>query len=99
MKYEKFNEDIFKEVDQVFKQVDKIFKQLDIRMEEAMESVSPRPWEAWFAWHPVKVHGKKKWFKTVYRREVPRYGDHRIFTPVLYEYGTVFDAIRDAGKN
>lgn len=51
------------------------------------------PWEQWFAWHPVKVHGKRKWMTTVWRR-VRRYReDVNIYAG--YEYGNMFDVIRD----
>lgn len=52
-------------------------------------------WERWFAWRPVKVHNKWKWLRTVYRKEIPKtYVDHDDWT--RYEYGTIFDAIKDA---
>ncbi len=50
------------------------------------------PWAKWFAWRPVKVHGKYVWLKTVYRRVGNTYVDHDNWT--WYHYGTVFDVIR-----
>jgi len=50
------------------------------------------PWEKWWAWRPVKnIHGQWQWGKTVYRRQ-----------PWLdnnypgYEYGTLFDVLKEA---
>ena len=100
MKSNNYN-DFFKEVDKVFKEVDKVFKQVEQIRETVQASPGPPgPWVRWFAWYPVKVHGKRKWLKNVFRREkYERYGDHRIFEPPIYEYGTVFDAIKDAGNH
>ena len=50
------------------------------------------PWEKWFAWRPVLVHGKRTWFKTVYRRCINTYVDMDDWK--RYEYGTLFDIIR-----
>ena len=50
------------------------------------------PWEQWFAWYPVRVHGKHTWLKTVYRRCINSYIDHDNWT--RYEYGTVFDIVK-----
>ena len=52
------------------------------------------PWEKWFAWHPVKVHGKHIWLETVYRRTILCYIDVDEWQRV--EYGTLFDIINDA---
>ena len=49
-------------------------------------------WTRWFAWRPVKVHGRRRWLTMVYRREIP-------FTYATmddwrqYEYGTIFDVL------
>jgi hypothetical protein len=51
------------------------------------------PWKKWFAWHPVKVHGKRAWMKTVYRRKINMYVDTEGWS--RYEYGTVFDVLTD----
>ncbi len=51
------------------------------------------PWEKWFAWHPVRVHGKPVWLKTIYRRHVTTYVDFDDWS--RYEYGTLFDVLRD----
>jgi len=51
------------------------------------------PWEKWFAWYPVKVHNKRVWLKTVYRRKINTYVDMEDWT--RYEYGTVFEILTD----
>lgn len=48
-------------------------------------------WEKWFAWYPVKVHGKRTWLKTVYRRSIVSYADMDDWA--RYEYGTLFDVM------
>lgn len=92
---------VFKDVDRVFKQMEEVFKQVDKRMEEAFgeaTEVIRKPWEQWFAWRPVRVNGKLKWMQRVFRREIPKtYANYDDWT--RYEYGTVFDAIRDSGTN
>jgi hypothetical protein len=50
------------------------------------------PWKPWFAWRPVKIHGKRIWLKTVYRRCINTYVDQEDWS--RYEYGTVFDVIK-----
>ena len=50
-------------------------------------------WEPWFAWHPVRVHGKLTWLKTVYRKPVWSLSD--TFN-THYAYGTILDVLRDA---
>jgi len=51
-------------------------------------------WEQVFAWLPVAVHGKRKWFTKVWRRKVAVYGDERNM-PLRYQYGNIFDVIKD----
>lgn len=51
------------------------------------------PWEQWFAWHPIKIHGKRVWLKTVYRRSIISYVDMDDWE--RYEYGTIFDVIKE----
>jgi hypothetical protein len=52
------------------------------------------PWEAWFAWRPVKLKRTNKyvWFKDIYRRinttRTDYDGNRRT------EYGDVFDVLR-----
>ena len=48
-------------------------------------------WEKWFAWYPVKVHGKRKWLTTVYRRGIISYVDMEEWN--RDEYGTLFDVL------
>jgi hypothetical protein len=49
-------------------------------------------WQPWFAWRPVKVHGKQVWLKTIYRRCINTYVDYDDWKH--YEYGTVFDVLK-----
>ena len=52
------------------------------------------PWEGpMFVWKPVKdIHGRWCWLHSVYRRE-----RNRIVWPHQgWEYGTVFDVLKDA---
>ena len=51
------------------------------------------PWEKWFAWYPVKVHGQRTWMKIVYRRKIKTYVDMEYWTH--YQYGTLFDLLTD----
>lgn len=48
-------------------------------------------WRQFFAWRPVKVHGKTTWLKTVYRRKINTYVDYDNWA--RYEYGTIFDVL------
>ena len=52
------------------------------------------PWKGpVFVWKPVKdIHGKRHWLKKVYRRECNQY----VWPPQGWEYGNVFDVLRDA---
>ena len=66
-------------------------------MEEINEEYVPRrtdvsQWQEWYAWRPVKVHGKRVWLKKVFRRCINTYVDHDDWK--RYEYGTAFDVIR-----
>jgi hypothetical protein len=54
--------------------------------------VIPLPWEKWFAWRPVKIHGRRVWLRTVYRRTVICYVDADKWNRV--EYATLFDIIK-----
>ena len=53
--------------------------------------IEVEPWTKWFAWHPIKIHGRRVWLKTVYRRKVISYVDMDDWA--RYEYGTVFDVL------
>ena len=55
--------------------------------------IAKDPWEKWFAWYPVKVHGKRTWLNIVYRRSVRIYVDMDDWEQ--YEYGTLFDVITE----
>lgn len=53
------------------------------------------PWAKWFAWRPVKIHNKRVWFKTVYRRCRWHYGgDNGEYA--VWEYGTLFDVLKQS---
>lgn len=50
-------------------------------------------WEAWYAWHPVKLNtGKYCWLTTVYRRYASLWAvpDRNGY----YEYGNIFDVMK-----
>ena len=49
-------------------------------------------WRPWFAWHPVKIQGRRVWMTTVYRRTIDTYVDTNFWQ--RYEYGTLFDVIK-----
>lgn len=51
------------------------------------------PWEKWFAWRPVKIHGRHAWLRTVYRRTTICYVDIDDWQEV--EYATLFDLLKD----
>ena len=51
------------------------------------------PWRPWFAWRPVKIRGKRTWFKSVCRRCINTYVDNDNWK--RYEYGDLFDVIRN----
>ena len=51
------------------------------------------PYDKWFAWYPVKVHGQRTWLKTVYRRCINTYVDMEDWK--RYEYGDVFDILKE----
>ena len=90
---------IFKQVDEdmdkVFKDVDKIFKEVE-KINNVARKQEVGPWKEWFAWRPVKVKDKRVWLKKVYRRSINTYVDHDDWTH--YEYGTVFDVLKDPSK-
>lgn len=50
-------------------------------------------WEKWFAWYPVKIHSRRTWLKTVYRRSILSYVDMDDWE--RYEYGTIFDVVAE----
>lgn len=83
----------------MFKDIDlKWWKSYTKKMEELNEVHVPRkmhPWKEWFAWRPVKVHGKRVWLKRVYRRR-PAHWSVEYDNWKRYEYGTVFDVLKDA---
>ena len=50
------------------------------------------PWELVFAWKPVRdIHGKRHWLRKIYRREKSRV----IYPWQGWEYGTLFDVLKD----
>jgi len=87
---------VFEDMDNVFKEVDKVFKQVDSIMAKATTVARKQevgPWKPWFAWRPVKVKDKRIWMKKIYRRCINTYVDMDDWT--RYEYGTIFDVIKD----
>lgn len=60
---------------------------------QVARKIETSPWRPWFAWRPVKVHGKQVWCKTVFRRCINTYVDHDNWK--RYEYGNIFDVIKD----
>ena len=62
-----------------------------VNYNQVYRKVITLPWEKWFAWYPVKVHSKRVWLKTVYRRSIHSYADLDDWQ--RYEYGTLFDVM------
>ena len=91
---------IAKQMDAVFDRMDQTFKTLDNKfktMEEYMDEVMGRiehPWKKWFAWYPVKINGKRVWMKTVYRKYIWEKSSSFPFSEE-YDYGTIFDVLKD----
>lgn len=55
-------------------------------------------WQKWFAWHRVKIKDDRVWLKQIYRRVVPASTYANLMSgssAPVYEYGTIFDVIRD----
>ncbi len=51
------------------------------------------PWKSVFAWRPRKdIHGRWHWLQRIYRRERNR----MVWPSQGWEYGTLFDVVRDA---
>jgi hypothetical protein len=61
-------------------------------VETVARKIAVGKWQQWFAWRPVKIHGKRKWLTTVYRRCINTYVDMDDWK--RYEYGTIFDVIK-----
>ena len=85
---------MFDQMDRAFKRMDKTFQTIESYTDEAMGKVK-HPWKKWFAWHPVKINGKRIWMKTIYRKynwakstDFP-FGEG-------YDYGTIFDVLKDS---
>ena len=94
-------EEIFKEIDKTFKKVDtdveRVFSQMDsilaqVSSGEVARKIKTGPWTEWFAWHPVKLKGKRVWLKKIFRRRINTYVDMDDWS--RYEYGTAFDVIK-----
>lgn len=70
---------------------------LAVNVANVMEK--PDPWEKWFAWKPVvDIHGERWWMKTVYRR-LGKATYANVITGPYYEYGTIFDVLKDTGDD
>lgn len=92
---------VFQDMDKVFQEIDKVFKQVDKIMDDVpygtvARKVETMPWKPWFAWRPVKIKGKRVWLKKVYRRCINTYVDMEDWN--RYEYGDMFDVLKEAGK-
>jgi hypothetical protein len=62
---------------------------------DPQQSAPVNPWEDWWAWYPVTtIGGERIWLKKICRRVVMKYGDQRL--QLEYEYGTVFDILRES---
>lgn len=64
-----------------------------VNYNQVYRKIETSPWRQWFAWYPVKVHSKRVWLKTVYRRSLLTYVDMDDWQ--RYEYGTIFDIIKE----
>jgi hypothetical protein len=62
-------------------------------IDDVMWSDGPQgPWEPYFAWRPRQdIHGAWHWLGRIYRRERNR----MVYPSQGWEYGTVFDVLRD----
>ena len=54
-------------------------------------------WNRWFAWRPVHVRGQWQWLQYVYRYPILKTYE-TINLPTRYEYGDIFDVLRDEQK-
>lgn len=96
----KDTEHAFKKVDsdmnRVFENMDKIFKDMDevLAKGNIARKQEVGPWKEWYAWRPVKMKGKRVWLKKIYRRTINTYVDMDNWN--RYEYGDIFDVIKDA---
>lgn len=63
-------------------------------MAELIKFSGPQgPWEPVFAWLPVQdIHGSWHWLRRVYRRSRNR----MVYPDQGWEYGNVFDVLKDA---
>ena len=84
------------DMDKVFKDMDKVFKQAEKMMSGVYRKQTVAPWKPWFAWRPVKLKGRRVWFKKIYRRKINTYVDHDDWA--RYEYGDMFDVLKEAGN-
>lgn len=64
----------------------------EVQQGPVARKIEMSPWQQWFAWRPVKIHGKRVWCKTIFRRCINTYVDMDNWKH--YEYGTAFDVIR-----
>lgn len=54
--------------------------------------ITVAPWVRWWAWRPVRVHGRRVWAQYVYRRCINTYVDMDDWS--RYEYGDFLDVIK-----
>lgn len=66
---------------------------LDFKNDLFFRKIEVMPWQAWFAWRPVKtISGERVWGKKIFRRQVVSYVDMDDWAH--YEYGNIFDILK-----
>lgn len=66
---------------------------LDFKNDLFYRKIEVMPWQAWFAWRPVKtINGERVWGKKIFRRQVVSYVDMDDW--MHYEYGNIFDILK-----
>jgi hypothetical protein len=43
-------------------------------------------WRRWFAWHPVKIDGKRYWLKTIERKGTYWVSEDMLDVSIIWEY-------------
>ncbi len=97
---------VFKDMNKIFEDTERAFKKVDSDMDKVFKAAQKinnvyrkqevSPWKPWFAWRPVKLKGRRVWFKKIYRRKINTYVDHDDWA--RYEYGDMFDVLKEAGN-
>ena len=66
---------------------------LDFKNDLFFRKIEVMPWQAWFAWRPVKtISGERIWGRKIFRRQVVSYVDMDDWTH--YEYANIFDILK-----